>query len=88
MLLFDLIIHLYTQPVVFSPTLMAAVPAIMERIRKAVFARVQSKGIISRAIFNLAFALKKRAVERGRSTPILDLVFKPVRQVSACQAKI
>ena len=61
------------------PTLMAAVPLILDRLRAAVTEQVEKSGLIARTVFKAAFAIKKRRYKSGKSSPILDaLVFKKV----------
>ena len=45
-----------------QPTLMTAVPEILERIRKAVHAHVAESSSVKQAVFNYAFNYKKRQV--------------------------
>ena len=44
------------------PTLMTAVPEILERIRKAVHAQVAESSTLKQAIFNYAYNYKKKQV--------------------------
>ena len=61
------------------PTLMAAVPMILDRLRAAVQDQVAKSGIISRTLFNAAYAIKKRRYLSGSPSPILDkIVFQKV----------
>eukprot|EP00128_Syssomonas_multiformis_P014065 Colp12_sorted_trinity150504_noHs@1473 len=62
---------------VLRPTLMAAVPAIMDRIRHTVLERVNQGGGLKKYLFNTAFAQKLAAIRSGSDTPFWNwLVFK------------
>jgi len=64
------------------PTLMTAVPEILERIRKAVHAQVQQGSALKQAIFNYAYAYKKAQVESGQDAPLLNkLLFSKTREL-------
>lgn len=66
---------------VLKPTLLAAVPVIMDRLYKAVWDKVNSGGVVGRAIFQFAYNYKLRQIENGYDTPLLNkLVFKKVGQ--------
>ena len=45
------------------PTVMASVPEILERIRKAVHAQVKEGGALKKAVFNYAYDYKRRQVK-------------------------
>jgi len=61
------------------PTIMASVPLILDRLRAGVQEQVAKGSPITRLLFKTAYALKKRASERGYKTPLLDrLVFSKV----------
>jgi long-chain acyl-CoA synthetase len=61
------------------PTIMTAVPLILDRLRAGVQAQVASGPLINRLLFNAAYALKRRAYLRGASLPLVDkLVFSKV----------
>ncbi|XP_056004487.1 long-chain-fatty-acid--CoA ligase 4-like isoform X3 [Ostrea edulis] len=57
---------------VLRPTLMAAVPMIMDRLYKGVWEKVNMGGSFSKALFEWAYDYKKKQIEKGRNTPILD----------------
>ena len=44
------------------PTLMTAVPEILERIRKAVHAQVKEGSALKKAVFNYAYEYKRKQV--------------------------
>jgi len=61
------------------PTIMAAVPLILDRLRAGVQEQVAKGPAIARFVFNTALAIKKRAYRRGHHVPFLDqLVFSKV----------
>uniref|UniRef100_A0A672FEK0 long-chain-fatty-acid--CoA ligase n=1 Tax=Salarias fasciatus TaxID=181472 RepID=A0A672FEK0_SALFA len=65
---------------VLKPTLMAAVPEIMDRIYKNVMTKVEEMSRFQRTLFVLAYNYKMEQISKGYSTPLCDsLVFKRVR---------
>lgn len=67
---------------ILRPTLMAAVPMIMDRMRKAVLDKVATGSPLAQALFKFAFEYKLKLVRKGYDTPILNrLVFKKVRAI-------
>ena len=64
---------------VLRPTIMAAVPLILDRLKAAVTEQVNKSNIVARTVFNIAFYLKQRNWMRKQSSPILDrLVFSKI----------
>ncbi|KAG8445360.1 hypothetical protein GDO86_010227 [Hymenochirus boettgeri] len=64
------------------PTLMAAVPEIMDRIYKNVMSKVASMSSVQRGLFSLAYNYKMKQISRGSTTPLCDrLVFRKVRKL-------
>jgi long-chain acyl-CoA synthetase len=62
------------------PTLMAAVPAIMDKIRNGVTKKVNEAGGIKAKLFNKAFASKANAIKQGNDSPFWNkLVFDKLR---------
>ncbi|KAL0965986.1 hypothetical protein UPYG_G00289090 [Umbra pygmaea] len=67
---------------VLKPTLMAAVPEIMDRIYKNVMTKVEEMSSMQRTLFVLAYNYKMEQISKGYSTPLCDrLVFKKVRSL-------
>ncbi|XP_025080298.1 long-chain-fatty-acid--CoA ligase 4-like isoform X2 [Pomacea canaliculata] len=65
-----------------KPTLMAAVPVIMDRLYKGVWEKVNSGGPVSRAVFQFAYNYKRRQLDRGYDTPLLNkAVFTKVKML-------
>jgi long-chain acyl-CoA synthetase len=54
---------------VLKPTLMAAVPVIMDRLYKAVWGKVDEGGKFGKAFFEFAYDYKKSRIELGFDTP-------------------
>ncbi|XP_017351676.1 long-chain-fatty-acid--CoA ligase 3b [Ictalurus punctatus] len=67
---------------VLKPTLMAAVPEIMDRIYKNVMTKVDEMSRVQRTLFVLAYNYKFEQISKGYSTPLCDrLVFSKVRSL-------
>ncbi|KAJ3590782.1 hypothetical protein NHX12_008730 [Muraenolepis orangiensis] len=65
---------------VLQPTLMAAVPEIMDRIYKNVMGKVEEMSTLQRTLFVLAYNYKLEQLSQGQTTPLCDkLVFRKVR---------
>nr|XP_056706120.1 fatty acid CoA ligase Acsl3 [Euleptes europaea] len=65
-----------------KPTLMAAVPEIMDRIYKNVMNRVNEMSNFQRNLFILAYNYKMEQISKGYTTPLCDsLVFRKVRML-------
>jgi len=65
---------------VLRPTLMCAVPLVLDRIFKGIQENVNKKGAFFKALFEYCHKYKMEWQRKGYSTPIMDtLVFKSVR---------
>ncbi|KAI0230967.1 Long-chain-fatty-acid--CoA ligase 4 [Lamellibrachia satsuma] len=65
-----------------KPTLMAAVPLIMDRLYKAVWTKVNEGSKLKKALFTVAYDYKSRNLQQGRNTPMCDkLVFQKIRDI-------
>ncbi|XP_075892966.1 long-chain-fatty-acid--CoA ligase 3a isoform X2 [Nelusetta ayraudi] len=74
---------------VLQPTLMAAVPEIMDRIYKNVMAKVEAMNFVQRTLFILAYNYKLEQLAKGYSTPLCDmLVFKKVRSLLGGRTRV
>jgi len=63
-----------------KPTLMAAVPEIMDRIYKNVMNKVNEMSSFQRNLFILAYNYKMEQISKGRGTPLCDrFIFRKVR---------
>ncbi|CAB1337710.1 unnamed protein product, partial [Coregonus sp. 'balchen'] len=67
---------------VLKPTLMAAVPEILDRINKNVMSKVGDMSYIQRTLFNLGYNYKLEQVKRGYDAPLCNaLLFSKVRRL-------
>ncbi|XP_063061074.1 long-chain-fatty-acid--CoA ligase 3a [Engraulis encrasicolus] len=74
---------------VLQPTLMAAVPEIMDRIYKNVMVRVEEMGFLQRTLFTLAYNYKLEQLALGYTTPLCDkFVFKKVRALLGGRTRV
>ncbi|XP_026881278.2 long-chain-fatty-acid--CoA ligase 3a [Electrophorus electricus] len=74
---------------VLQPTLMAAVPEIMDRIYKNVMQKVQEMGVVQRTLFILAYNYKMEQLSKGYSTPLCDkLVFQKVQALLGGRTRV
>ncbi|XP_045580677.1 fatty acid CoA ligase Acsl3 [Salmo salar] len=74
---------------VLQPTLLAAVPEIMDRIYKNVMTKVEEMSSAQRTLFTLAYNYKLEQLSQGRSTPLCDnLVFKKVRSLLGGKTRV
>jgi long-chain acyl-CoA synthetase len=60
----------------FAPTTMAAVPKIWDILKKGVEEKVSKGSAVGRAVFQAAFSARSRALQQGRESPLLGLLFK------------
>ncbi|KAM6931791.1 long-chain-fatty-acid--CoA ligase 3a isoform 3-T3 [Lycodopsis pacificus] len=71
------------------PTLMAAVPEIMDRIYKNVMTKVEEMSCVQRTLFTLAYNYKLEQLAKGNSTPLCDrLVFGKVRSLLGGRTRV
>uniref|UniRef100_A0A3Q1JDG1 long-chain-fatty-acid--CoA ligase n=1 Tax=Anabas testudineus TaxID=64144 RepID=A0A3Q1JDG1_ANATE len=74
---------------VLQPTLMAAVPEIMDRIYKNVMTKVEEMNFVQRTLFILAYNYKLEQLTKGNSTPLCDkLVFRKIRSLLGGQTRV
>ncbi|KAM6413205.1 long-chain-fatty-acid--CoA ligase 4 [Rhynochetos jubatus] len=65
---------------VLKPTLVAAVPEIMDRIYKNVMSKVQEMNYIQRTLFKIGYDYKLEQIKRGYDAPLCNvLLFKKVK---------
>jgi len=62
----------------FAPTCMAAVPKIWDILKKGVEDQIGKAGGVMQTIFQAAFSARSAALQQGRETPLLGLLFKKV----------
>uniref|UniRef100_A0A4W5PFE0 long-chain-fatty-acid--CoA ligase n=1 Tax=Hucho hucho TaxID=62062 RepID=A0A4W5PFE0_9TELE len=72
---------------VLQPTLMAAVPEIMDRIYKNVMTKVEEMSSAQRTLFTLAYNYKLEQLSQGRSTPLCDK-YVSLLQLIHCPAQL
>ncbi|XP_006637643.1 long-chain-fatty-acid--CoA ligase 3a [Lepisosteus oculatus] len=74
---------------VLKPTLMAAVPEIMDRIYKNVMRKVEEMNSVQRTLFVLAYNYKMEQISKGYSTPLCDsFVFRKVRSLLGGRTRV
>ncbi|KAG7457044.1 hypothetical protein MATL_G00242320 [Megalops atlanticus] len=74
---------------VLRPTLMAAVPEIMDRIYKNVMTKVEEMSRLQRTLFVLAYNYKMEQISKGYSTTLCDsLVFRKVRSLLGGRTRV
>uniref|UniRef100_A0A3Q3W760 long-chain-fatty-acid--CoA ligase n=1 Tax=Mola mola TaxID=94237 RepID=A0A3Q3W760_MOLML len=67
---------------VLRPTLMAAVPEIMDRINKNVMSKVQEMSFIQKKLFMLGYKYKLEQIKRGYDAPLCNaLLFRKVKKL-------
>ncbi|XP_027865508.1 long-chain-fatty-acid--CoA ligase 4 isoform X1 [Xiphophorus couchianus] len=67
---------------VLKPTLMAAVPEIMDRINKNVMSKVQEMSYLQKTLFTLGYKYKLEQVKRGHDAPLCNmLLFRKVKKL-------
>ncbi|KAL5004434.1 hypothetical protein ScPMuIL_017890 [Solemya velum] len=67
---------------VLKPSLMAAVPVIMDRLYKGVWEKVNNGGMLSRILFQFAYDYKCKHLEKGYDTPLLNkILFQKIREL-------
>ncbi|XP_053316196.1 fatty acid CoA ligase Acsl3 [Spea bombifrons] len=71
------------------PTLMAAVPEIMDRIYKNVMSKVAAMSPVQKGLFSLAYNYKMKQISKGYSTPLCDrIVFRKVRRLLGGKVRV
>ncbi|XP_034453583.1 long-chain-fatty-acid--CoA ligase 4 [Hippoglossus hippoglossus] len=67
---------------ILRPTLMAAVPEIMDRINKNVMSKVQEMNFIQKTLFTLGYKYKLGQIKNGYDAPICNaLLFRKVKKL-------
>jgi len=61
--------------VILKPTLLTAVPLVLDRVYKGIMAGIAAKGPVFLDIFNSAYQYKKYWVGKGFDTPLLNALF-------------
>ncbi|XP_033833156.1 fatty acid CoA ligase Acsl3-like [Periophthalmus magnuspinnatus] len=74
---------------VLQPTLMAAVPEIMDRIYKNIMGKVEEMSYFQRTLFTLAYSYKLDQLSKGNNTPLCNrLVFRKVRSLLGGRVRV
>lgn len=74
---------------VLQPSLMAAVPEIMDRIYKNVIIKVEEMSSVQRTLFSLAYNYKLEQMAKGCSTPQCDrLFFRKIRSLLGGRTRV
>uniref|UniRef100_A0A3Q3DIM8 long-chain-fatty-acid--CoA ligase n=1 Tax=Hippocampus comes TaxID=109280 RepID=A0A3Q3DIM8_HIPCM len=74
---------------ILQPTLMAAVPEIMDRLYKNVMAKVEEMNSVQQTLFTLAYKYKLDQLNKGYSTPLCDkLVFSKIRALLGGRVRV
>ncbi|CAN9514775.1 unnamed protein product [Ophioblennius macclurei] len=67
---------------VLKPTLMAAVPEIMDRINRNVMSKVQEMSVIQKTLFTMGYKYKLEQIKRGYDAPLCNaLLFGKVKKL-------
>lgn len=74
---------------ILQPTIMAAVPLILDRVYKSITEAVAKKGPGFERIFKYCYDYRMKAINRGETTPILDaLLFRNFRALFGGRLKL
>lgn len=74
---------------VLKPTIVVAVPLLLNRIHKAVDEAVASKNCLGRSIFQFGLDYKTYWKERGFTTPLVNrIIFRKTKQILGGQVKV
>lgn len=74
---------------VLRPTLMAAVPEIMDRINKNVMSKVQEMSYMQKTLFTLGYKYKLEQIKRGYDAPLCNaLLFRKVKKLLGGQVRM
>ena len=74
---------------VLKPTLMCAVPLVLDRIFKGIQENVGKKGAFFKALFDYCHQYKQKWTRRGYTTPIMDLlIFRSIRKLVVSNSQL
>lgn len=74
---------------ILKPTIMAAVPLVLDRIYKAIIDNIGKRGEFFKRFFEMCFNYRLAAIRNNDSTPILDLVlFRKMRALIGGRMKL
>ncbi|CEF59893.2 AMP-dependent synthetase/ligase domain-containing protein [Strongyloides ratti] len=67
---------------ILKPTIIAAVPAIMDRIYKAVLNKISNSNKISKELFNICYERRLKRLEKGYKSILIDkFVFRKIKML-------
>ncbi|XP_047440868.1 long-chain-fatty-acid--CoA ligase 4 [Mugil cephalus] len=74
---------------VLRPTLMAAVPEIMDRINKNVMSKVQEMNFLQKTLFTMGYEYKLKQIRKGYDAPLCNaLLFRKVKKLLGGQVRM
>uniref|UniRef100_A0A0K0EUV3 long-chain-fatty-acid--CoA ligase n=1 Tax=Strongyloides venezuelensis TaxID=75913 RepID=A0A0K0EUV3_STRVS len=72
-----------------KPEFIVAVPAILNRIKKAVNGKLKEQSIFKQKLFQMCYDRKVRKFKQGRNTPIIDrIIFQNIKNILGGNAKL
>lgn len=75
--------------ILLKPSVLASVPLVLDRIRKGIVQKIESKGPFLAGLFNFIVDYKKFWTRKGFTTPIIDLVIcRKVNQMLGGRVKL
>lgn len=75
--------------VILKPSVIASVPLVLDRIRKGIVQKIESKGPFLAGLFNFIVDYKKFWTRKGFTTPLINLVIcRKVNQMLGGQVKL
>ncbi|CEF64167.1 AMP-dependent synthetase/ligase domain-containing protein [Strongyloides ratti] len=74
---------------VLKPQFFVAVPAILNRIKKAVNEKIKNESIFKQKLFQMCYDRKVKKFHLGRNTPIIDrVIFKKIKNLLGGEANL
>eukprot|EP01100_Stratorugosa_tubuloviscum_P000594 TRINITY_DN112_c0_g1_i1.p1 TRINITY_DN112_c0_g1~~TRINITY_DN112_c0_g1_i1.p1 ORF type:complete len:691 (-),score=333.19 TRINITY_DN112_c0_g1_i1:98-2170(-) len=71
-----------------SPTIMAGVPTVWDRVRKGALAKIEASPSFAKKLFQLAFDAKSKSLDRGYSGPLwANLILKKFKETLGGQTR-
>lgn len=75
--------------VLLKPSVLAAVPLVLDRIRKGIVQKIESKGPFLTGLFNFVIDYKKFWIRKGFTTPLINFVIcRKVKQMLGGRVKM
>lgn len=66
---------------VLQPTISAAVPLVLDRIRKGVMGKIESLGLFAKELFEFLLSYKRHWVNQGYRTPVVNRLISKIKQI-------